>query len=101
MTSISSNLFINYKLNTNQVSLIDLNRNIEFNLDLQHLKFRITNLTVLSSNQILLTAYDYNSIENTDYLESRYYDYLEDLINLTNLDEMNFEINLIESNLFP
>lgn len=109
MISLENNMLMNYKMNSNQLSLIDFSNNLEFNLDLENLdlnefKMRITNLTCLSPSKVLITAYDSNSIANgVDNLEARNLHYF--LLNVSNhsleLADRKFKLDLIDSDLFP
>lgn len=57
---ISTSMFASYRLGSNLISLLDLAANLDvtLNLDSDTRKVRISHLTPLSSNEILVTYYD-------------------------------------------
>lgn len=100
--------FMAYRCDSNQLSLIDLNKNVEFNIDLNFepdFKFRVSHLTQLAPNYILITGYNSNSLKNdNDILEPRdlnffILNYSESEINIESAKN-KFNLSLIDSNLF-
>jgi len=99
--------FMSYKCDSNQLSLIDLNKNVEFNIDLNldsDYKLRVSHLTQLAPNLVLITGYNSNLLKNdNDKLEPRDLNFF--ILNYSDSEisiesaKNKFNLDLIKSNL--
>lgn len=101
------NQFIAYQHNSNQLSLLDFSNNLEYNIDLNlesNYKLKLSNLTQLSPNSILLSGYDADILKNeSDSLEPKNFKYFvlnysNGGINLSSTSD-KFRLSSIEPNL--
>ena len=101
------NQFMAYKCDSNQLSLLDFTNNVEYNIDLNfdsNFKLRVSHLTQLSPNRVLISGYDADSLKNdSDSLEPRnlkhfVLDYSSGEANLLSACD-KFRLSLIEPNL--
>ena len=121
-SSMNNLQFVSYRYNSNQLSFVNLKNNTEVNLNLNFenmiddlsdvipktFKLSVNHVTQLSSNSILVAAFDSNAVANSDNVkisDLRYfilfYPNLDESLHSSDLNSLNkqFKLYLVDKNI--